>query len=47
MLKNLGMNFLKQTGGVEVDLLDYQELPLVPTTEEILNVDSVSLQVCG
>jgi len=29
MLKNLSMNYLKQMGGgTEVDLLDYQELPL-------------------
>ena len=40
MLKNLSINYLKQTGGTEVDLLDYQELPLIPTREELVNLEN-------
>ena len=46
MLKNLSMNYLKQMGGgTEVDLLDYQELPLIPTREELVNFSNKSVQV--
>ena len=46
MLKNLSMNYLKQMGGgTEVDLLDYQELPLIPTREELVNFSNKPVQV--
>lgn len=46
MLKNLSMNYLKQMGGgTEVDLLDYQELPLIPTREELVNFSNNPVQV--
>ncbi|XP_023339488.1 NFX1-type zinc finger-containing protein 1 isoform X2 [Eurytemora carolleeae] len=45
MLKNLSMNYLKQVGGgIEVDLLDYQELPLIPTREELVNFSNNPVQ---
>ena len=47
MLKNLSINYLKQVGGgIEVDLLDYQELPLIPTREELVNFSNNPVQVC-